>query len=363
MPELMDVSNLRVPELRAALKERGLKVSGVKRELVARLTDNLENGKENGPGSPQETHRSPAKKQCGKEPVRIVGDAKKVRQLGETGKEGTVWLMEGGGNEECALKQFKKGKSQHVLKCEAEMAIRAGDIGVGPRVFEYSLSKLQIVMQKLDRTLVDVLADQKGKLSEKQQLRILEMYEKLGEEGIYHNDPNPLNIMEKDGTLFIIDFGMSKEMKGNKFEKYGPNPNMVSIYSLLHRATQGLISRGYLREEPTTLLAGYQQYKDSCGYQDPNDKQELAKQELRRKYGGGGSSSSSSSSSSSRRSAKKKKATKSALPKNVVDLSGGKENTEENDTGSQSSKGSDSQSEVQSDESQGDEEGGGCVVS
>jgi tRNA A-37 threonylcarbamoyl transferase component Bud32 len=383
---MMDVSNLRVPELKAALKERGLKVSGVKRELVARLKDNLSEGKENGNGayqentasplkkqrSPAKQQRSPAKKQRAKASVKTstASDMKQVRQLGETGKEGTVWLVEGG-DEEHALKQFKKGKSQRTLKCEVDMAIRAGEAGVGPKVVEYSLSKLQIVMQKLDRTLIDVVREQQGRLTEKQQLRILEMYGALGKEGIFHNDPNPLNIMEKNGTLFVIDYGMSKEISSNKFEKYGPNPNMVSIHSLLYRATQGLISRGYLREEPAVLLAGYKKYKDSCGYQDSSDKQALHRLEMRKRYGGGsdsGGSSSGSSSASSRRSAKKKatssaKSTKLALgEKNqVVDVS-----DEEGDSGQENDSSNSSESgESQSDESQeGEEEegGGNCVI-
>jgi hypothetical protein len=117
-----------------------------------------------------------------------------VRQLGESGKEGSVWVVEGVSGGERALKQFKKGKSQRTLQQEVDLAMRAGKAGVGPQIFDYSLTKLQITMQKLDKTLVELLREQGGRLTDEQQRRILEMYIRLGDEGIYHNDPNPLNV-------------------------------------------------------------------------------------------------------------------------------------------------------------------------
>jgi hypothetical protein len=106
-------------------------------------------------------------------------------------------------------------------------------------------------------------------------------YERLGEEGIYHNDSNPLNFMEKgvqclsspfekgletrskprrfskpmenltriirckslrvtvnmsscrlQGRIYLIDFGFSKDISKVKSTDMGPNPNMV-LFCLL----------------------------------------------------------------------------------------------------------------------------------
>ena len=44
VPCMSDVANLKVPELKVRLKQRGLKVSGVKLELVQRLKDDMQGG-------------------------------------------------------------------------------------------------------------------------------------------------------------------------------------------------------------------------------------------------------------------------------------------------------------------------------
>ena len=67
-------------------------------------------------------------------------------------------------------------------------------------------------MDKLDKNLFDILKENKGKLSLKTQKRMIEIFKKLDEIGVYHGDPNPLNFMEKDGELYIIDFGFGSKI-------------------------------------------------------------------------------------------------------------------------------------------------------
>ena len=67
-------------------------------------------------------------------------------------------------------------------------------------------------MEKLDKTIIDVINQSNDKtLTSEQQNRIIEIFNKLDEAEILHNDGNPLNFMiNSQGIIYIIDFGFSK---------------------------------------------------------------------------------------------------------------------------------------------------------
>jgi len=156
----------------------------------------------------------------------------KISQLGDSGKEGTTHLVyDNKGEKELAMKCFRKAKSSRTLKKEYAFLRKAGKAGISPRAIDYDTVSKYIVMEKMDSHLYHELKKTK-KLKKKHQLRILEIFSKLDELKIFHNDANLLNYMLKDGTVYLIDFGFAREIndrliKGTKTEK--PNTYLMTI--------------------------------------------------------------------------------------------------------------------------------------
>lgn len=156
----------------------------------------------------------------------------RVRQLGNKGKEGITYLVTDSKGHEFAMKTFRKGKSSNTLKMEYILQKKAASVGVAPRVVEYDTVSKYIVMEKMDIHLIDLMKKQKGSLSRSQQYRILDMFEKLDSVGVFHGDSNILNYMVKGSTMYMIDFGFSKEIDSKLVKKLGtdkPNIRMMTL--------------------------------------------------------------------------------------------------------------------------------------
>jgi predicted Ser/Thr protein kinase len=150
----------------------------------------------------------------------------KKAQLGKPGKEGTVYLVINPElNKKYAMKTFRKKKSGNTLEKEAFYQYLAAKQGISPRIIEYNTEEKYIVMEILNQTLLDVVKKQEGVLSSDQQKQILDIYKRLDNIGIMLNDANPLNIMEKDGRFYAIDYGFAKFIDHKDFKDY-PQPNM-----------------------------------------------------------------------------------------------------------------------------------------
>lgn len=157
------------------------------------------------------------------------------QQLGKKGKEGTTFLVTNTENKkQYAMKTFRKTKSSNRLMKEYELQKKAAKIGVAPKVYDYDIVSKYIVMERMDRHLFEQLldGDVKGEnsesisrdnkenkynfpdftLSKKQQERILEIFNKLDKAGVYHNDANLTNYMIKNNKIYLIDYGLSKEI-------------------------------------------------------------------------------------------------------------------------------------------------------
>ena len=148
----------------------------------------------------------------------------RLSQLGKPGKEGTVYLVVDKKGRKYAMKTFRKTKSAKTLEKEAFYQYLASKQGISPRVIEYNSEEKYIVMDILNQTLLDIVKAQNGKLTNEQQNQVLLLYKKLDSIGIMINDPNPLNIMEKDGKFFAIDYGFAKFTDHKDFKDY-PYPN------------------------------------------------------------------------------------------------------------------------------------------
>ena len=159
----------------------------------------------------------------------------KYQQLGEKGKEGTTYLVKDKYGKEYAMKTFNKKKSPKTLKNEYLLQKKASGKNITPRVYTYDPVSKYIVMDKMDKHLYDDIK-KTGIISKKQQLRILEIFEKLDESNVFHGDANLLNYMVKNEQIYIIDFGFSKEITPKlikQLETNRPNYHLMTIGFIL----------------------------------------------------------------------------------------------------------------------------------
>ena len=156
----------------------------------------------------------------------------RVKQLGEKGKEGTTVLVTTAKGNEYAMKTFRKQKSSTTLKKEAMLQKLVAATGAAPQVVEINTDSKYIVMERMDRHLMDVMKRQNGVMSLIQQKQIIGLYKKMDQAGVFHGDTNLLNYMYKGRKLYIIDFGMSKAITPDLVKKLGTSTPNISIMTL-----------------------------------------------------------------------------------------------------------------------------------
>ena len=160
----------------------------------------------------------------------------KIKQLGEKGKEGVTYLVKTSKGKEYAMKTFKKNKSSLKLKKEAKLQDMASEYGISPKVIEIDTVSKYIVMEKLDNHLLDIIKKQKRDITKSQQKQIINIFKGLDKAKVFHGDSNILNYMFKDKKLYIIDFGMSKEIDDKLIKKLGtdtPNLDLMNLGFIL----------------------------------------------------------------------------------------------------------------------------------
>jgi tRNA A-37 threonylcarbamoyl transferase component Bud32 len=160
----------------------------------------------------------------------------RMHQLGLKGKEGTTYLVKDKyTGEEYAMKTFRKQKSSSKLRQEAKLQQLAANTGISPNIIDTDTVSKHIVMDKMDKHLLETIKKQEGNLSKTHQKQIINIYKELDKAGVFHGDANLLNYMFKGKQLYIIDFGMAKEITNELVRKLGTTtPN-------LHIMTLGLI--------------------------------------------------------------------------------------------------------------------------
>lgn len=160
----------------------------------------------------------------------------KHKQLGEKGKEGTAYLVTDHHGKEYAMKTFRSGKSSTTLYKEYSLQKKAAKAGVAPRVYDYDTVGKWILMEKMDEHLYEQIDREKGIIHKKQQERLLEIFRKLDEVGVFHNDANICNYMTKNGEIYLIDYGFSKEITPKLKKKLStehPNSRLMLIGLIL----------------------------------------------------------------------------------------------------------------------------------
>lgn len=149
-----------------------------------------------------------------------------IKQTGYEGRDGIVFIVQDEKGKKYALKQFKQDKSINEIKREINFQIRASQTGISPKIRDFSLEEKYIVMDKMDIDLLTVYTKQAFNLTLDQQRKFIHILKTLDSIGIFHADPNPLNFMFKGEKLFIIDFGLAKEIDNSVIEKSGNEPNL-----------------------------------------------------------------------------------------------------------------------------------------
>ncbi len=148
-------------------------------------------------------------------------------QLGNTGKEGTTYLVRSTDGKEYAMKTFRKQKSSANLRKEADLQKRVADAGAAPNVLDIDTVSKYIVMERMDKHFIDVMKQQRGDIKESQQRQIITLYKKMDKAGVFHGDSNIMNYMLRKGKIYMIDFGMAKEISRSLVKTLGTStPNM-----------------------------------------------------------------------------------------------------------------------------------------
>jgi len=160
----------------------------------------------------------------------------KIKQLGWTGKEGTTYLVQNKAGEYYAMKTFRKQKSSATLQREAQLQKLVANLDAAPQVIDIDTVSKYLVMDKMDRHLLEVISKQNNTLSKSYQKQIIVIYKKMDHAGVFHGDANLLNYMIKGKKLYIIDFGMAKEITSSLVNKLGtstPNINIMTLGLIL----------------------------------------------------------------------------------------------------------------------------------
>lgn len=161
--------------------------------------------------------------------VENIDRYRRKEQLGDKGKEGTTYLVVTKECREYAMKTFRKQKSSSRLEKEAKLQELASSAGIAPEVIDVDTVSKYIVMEKLDKHLIESMKKQGGALNARQQKQIIKIFQKLDNVGVFHGDSNILNYMYKGNKLYIIDFGMSKSIDNALIKKLGTRTPNIDI--------------------------------------------------------------------------------------------------------------------------------------
>jgi tRNA A-37 threonylcarbamoyl transferase component Bud32 len=152
----------------------------------------------------------------------------KLRQIGNVGVDGTTYLVRTKVGEFYAMKTFAGNKSSESILLEARLQKLASKAGIAPKIIEVDTVLKFIVMEKMDKHLLDVMKEQNGELTKAQQHDIIRLFKQLDLCKVFHGDSNILNYMYSNSKLYMIDFGLSKLIDSKLQKKYNTDkPNMT----------------------------------------------------------------------------------------------------------------------------------------
>jgi tRNA A-37 threonylcarbamoyl transferase component Bud32 len=189
---LCNLVKLNLSDLRDIATELDIKTTGKKLEDVAKeISGHLDS---------YEAYRSSKVKY------------KIYEKLGDSGKEGTTFLVKTRNGTEYAMKCFRNRKSISTLQREAILQSQAAKYDISPVIVDVDYASRSIIMEKMDCHLYDKIQKQRGELNTTQQKDIMRIFRGLDDAGVFQGDSNIMNYMYRDKKMYIIDFGMAKEI-------------------------------------------------------------------------------------------------------------------------------------------------------
>ena len=173
----------------------------------------------------EDAERETLKRPVSPEEMTLAGRYKVLRRLGEGGM-GSVWLAEDLklDGRKVAVKMLPsvlagKKAAYKQVKQEALMAMKLSHPNIATvRAFEEEDGNPFLVMDYIEGQGLDDILAEKGKLSEEETLRLLTpvaaALDYAHAQGVVHRDVKPGNvIVRKDGTPFVLDFGIAREIQ------------------------------------------------------------------------------------------------------------------------------------------------------
>lgn len=126
------------------------------------------------------------------------------------------------------MKQYRFNKNAQSILREYNLHSKAAQHGLAPRLYGMrpdEEGRVCVVMERLDHTLMDEIRKD-NELTVEWQREMIRILSSLDQLGIFHGDVSPLNFMVKNGKLFVIDFGMSREIDLRCNKDFGQHPNL-----------------------------------------------------------------------------------------------------------------------------------------
>lgn len=152
-----------------------------------------------------------------------------IEQLGHAGKDAQTFSAYDKKRNIVAVKIFKNKISPKKIAQEAQLQMICAKHSISPKVIEYSGTGKYIAMEKMDKTLYQVIIEQNGILTLSQQKQLANIFKTLDKCKVFHADPNPLNFMCKNGKWYIIDFGFAKKIDSKIIKENGKTPNQTMM--------------------------------------------------------------------------------------------------------------------------------------
>jgi len=201
---MSDLKTLSLDELRKKGEKIGIKMDGMaKKDLISLIQKEI-------------TQR---KKNLEKYEIK--------QQLGLKGKDGKTFLVMDKFGYEYAMKQFRKNKCIEGMLKEVQFQRRCSEINLSPKIIDIDTKNKFIVMEKMDYHLLDEINSNGGLLSEKRQKELVILLKEMDRIGVFQGDANLLNYMIKNDRLFVIDFGLAKDIDAKLIKSTGTvNPNL-----------------------------------------------------------------------------------------------------------------------------------------
>ena len=152
------------------------------------------------------------------------------------GKDGSVYSITNIiDNRKGAVKLFKDKKSLKKIKKEFAFFKQCSDIDISPKIYndkELDEDNKYFMIERMEYTLLEF--QKKNEMTLEYLKEIINLYMKLSELKIFHNDGNiGRNIMFNNGRFYLIDFGFSNNFNKRLYKQFGENPNISHINGLL----------------------------------------------------------------------------------------------------------------------------------